>query len=57
MWKYDKDQRERVLPLLRDYEKHLDFLNNGVCYAYGRDRSMRPIVYHNLRKFLDLKIE
>ena len=24
MWKYDKDHRTRILPVLRDYEKRLD---------------------------------
>jgi len=54
---YDKDQRKRVLPLLRDYEKYTETLNNGVAYGYSRDRSMKPITWINMRKFVDVKID
>ena len=51
--KFDKDHRERLLPILRDYEKYLPLLETGFFYAYGRDKAMRPIIYFDVRKYVD----
>jgi hypothetical protein len=57
MWTYDLDQRTRMLPLMRDYEKHMESMNNGVYYGYGRDRTMKPITWLNLRKWVDSEMD
>jgi hypothetical protein len=28
----------------------LDIINSGICYTYGRDKEMRPIIYLNVGK-------
>lgn len=53
IWKHDKDMRERVFPILRDYEKYIKHFEKGFYYAHGRDKGMRPIVVLNSRKWLD----
>ena len=53
IWEHDRDLRERVFPILKDYKSYIDYFNEGFYYALGRDRSMRPIVVLNGRKWVD----
>lgn len=53
IWQYDKDHRERLLPILRSYEKYLPAIEKGYYYAYGRDKSMNPVVYFDCRRWID----
>ena len=46
--------RERVFPILLDYESYLKYFEEGFYYGYGRDKvAMRPIVVLNARKWID----
>ena len=51
---HDRDLRERLAPMLIDYESYLELLNSGFYYGYGRDRGMRPIMIFDVRKWVDL---
>lgn len=52
MWNFDKDHRERLLPMLRDYENRLEMLNKGFYFAMGRDNSHRPIIYFKSKTWI-----
>ena len=42
--------RDRVESNL-DFNKWKSWLENGVIYAHGRDKQMRPIMHINMKKF------
>ena len=49
--------RERVFPILLDYESYLKYFEKGFYYAYGRDKAgKRPIVVLNSRKWIDSEV-
>lgn len=49
--------RERVFPILRDFDSYAKYFHEGFYYAHGRDRKMRPIVVLNSRRWVDSGID
>lgn len=53
----DKDYRERRVNLPAKLPEYIDELQKGFLYAYGRDKSMRPIVVLDVRRMLDSGVD
>jgi len=50
---YDRWLRQELIPVLSDYERFERHLQSGVLYGYGRDRSQRPIIVFDMRRWID----
>ena len=50
---YDRWIRQELVPTLESYERFEQHLESGVLYGNGRDRSQRPIIVFDMRRWID----